>query len=170
MKQLAEIQEGDSQEISRIKQSHFRRCGSTRSHPKGKCPAWGTTCSACEKKKHWAKMCTNKNENKWRHVRAWTAQISNSSQSREYQTKKGGNRICSMKSDKRKPNELYKEFEQLAFDVIQQQKDDRTEFLAELRIKLPNKPGTHTLKAKVDTGSESNTLPLITFQRMFSNK
>ena len=42
---------------------------------------------------------TIENENKRGHVRARTAQNSNSSQSREYQTKKRGNRICLMKSD-----------------------------------------------------------------------
>ena len=64
-----------------------------------------------------------------------------------------------MKSDKREPNEPYKEFEQLGFDAIQQQKDDRTEVFVELQIKLPNKLDTHTLKAKVETGAEGNTLP-----------
>ena len=32
------------------------------------------------------------------------------------------------------------------------------------------KPGTHTLKAKVDIGTEGNTLPLWTLYRMFQNK
>ena len=72
-----------------------------------------------------------------------------------------------MKSDKREPNEPYKEFEQLAFDAIQQQKDDRIEVFAELQIKLPNQPDTYTLKAKVDTEAEGNTLPLRIFRRMF---
>ena len=119
------------------------------------------------KKNHWAKMCMNKIKNERRRIQEWTAENSNSSQSREYQTKRHGNRICSMKSDKREPNELYREFEQLAFDAIQLQKDDQTKVFSELQIKLPNKPGNHTLKAKVAAG---NTLPLRTFRRMFPNK
>ena len=51
MKQMAEIQGGDSQEINTIKQSH---CGNTHSYQKGKYPAWGTICLACGKKNHWA--------------------------------------------------------------------------------------------------------------------
>ena len=124
MKQLTEIQERDSQKISVIKQSHCKQCGSTHSNPKGKCPSWSTTCLTCGKKNHRVKMCINKNKNKGRHIRARTAQNSNSSQSCEYQTKKRGNRICSMKFDKREPSKLYKKFEQLAFDAIQQQKVD----------------------------------------------
>ena len=56
------------------------------------------------------------------------------------------------------------------FDAIQQQRDDQTEVFAELQIKLLNKPGTHTLKAKVDTGAEGDILPLQSFCRMFPNK
>ena len=52
MKQMAEIQGGDSQEINTIKQSHCRRCRNTHGYQKGKCPAWGTICSACGKKNH----------------------------------------------------------------------------------------------------------------------
>ena len=63
-KQLAGIQERDSQEISVIKQSHCKHCGSTYSHLKGKYPTWGTTCLACGKKNHRAKMYTHKNETK----------------------------------------------------------------------------------------------------------
>ena len=50
MKQMAEIQGGDSQEINTIKHCHCKRCGNTHGYQKGKCPAWDTTCSACGKK------------------------------------------------------------------------------------------------------------------------
>ena len=72
MKQMAEIQGGDSQEINTIEQSNCKRCGNTHGYQKGKCPAWGTTCSACGKKNHWSKMCTSKNENKKRFAPART--------------------------------------------------------------------------------------------------
>lgn len=71
---------------------------------------------------------------------------------------------------KSEPSDVYREFEQLSFDAIQQQKDDQTEIFTELKIRLPNRPGTHLLKAKVDTGVEGNTLPLRTFRRMFPDK
>ena len=75
-----------------------------------------------------------------------------------------------MNSDTREPSKLYREFEQLTFDAVQQQRDNRTEIFTELQIRLPDRPGTHTLKAKVDTDAEGNTLPLRTFRRMFPDK
>ena len=168
MKQIAEIQGGDSQEINTIKQSHCKQCGNTHGYQKGKCPAWGTMCSACGKKNHWAKMCTNKNENKRRFARACTTH--NPKQPRVIQNKKRNNRICAMNSDTREPSMLYREFEQLTFDVVQQQRDNRTEIFTELQIRLPDRPGTHTLKAKVDTGAEDDTLSPRTFRRMFPDK
>ena len=49
-------------------------------------------------------------------------------------------------------------------------RDNRTEIFTELQIRLPYRPGFHTLKAKVDTGAEGNTLSLRTFHRMFPDK
>ena len=158
MKQMAEIQGGDSQEINTIKLSHSKRCGNTHGYHKGKCPVWATICSACGKKNHWAKMCTNKNENKRRFAQARTTH--NHKQPQEIQNKKRNNRICAMNSDTREPSKLYREFEQSTFDAVQQQRDNRAEIFTELQIRLPDRPGTHKLKAKVDTGEEGNTLPL----------
>ena len=88
-KQIAEIQGGDSQEMNTIKQSHYKRCKNTHGYQKGKCPACGTICSACGKKNHWAKMCTNKNENKRIFAQARTTQ--NHKQPHEIQNKKRNN-------------------------------------------------------------------------------
>ena len=137
-----------------------KRCGNTHGYQKGECPAWGTICSACGKKNHWAKMCINKNENKRRFAQACTTH--NPKQPYEIQNKKRNNRICAINSDTREPSKLYREFKQLTFDAVQEQRDNRTEISTELQIRLPDRPGTHTLKAKVDTGAEGNTLPLRT--------
>ena len=162
MKQMAEIQGGDSQEINTIK-----RCGNTHGYQKGKCPAWATTCSACGKKNHWAKMYTNKNENE-RFAQASTTH--NPKQPHEIQNKERNNRICAMNSDTREPSKLYREFEQLMFVAVQLQRDNRTEIFTELQIRLPDRPCTHILKAKVDRGAEGITLLLRTFRRMFPDK
>ena len=103
-------------------------------------------------------MCTNKNENKRRFAQARTTH--NHKQPHEIQNKKRNNRICVMKSDTRESSKLYREFEQLTFDAVQQQIDNRTEIFTELQIRFPDRPGSHALKAKVDTGAEGNTLPL----------
>ena len=113
-------------------------------------------------------MCTNKNENKRRFAQARTAH--NSKQPHEIQNKKRNNRICAMNSDTRELSRLYRVFEQLTFDAVQQQRDNRTEIFTELQIRLPDRPGTHTLKVNVNTGAEGNTLPLRTFCRMFPDE
>ena len=81
-----------------------------------KCPAWVTTCSARGKENHWAKMSTNKNENKKRFAQARTTH--NPKQPHEIQNKKRNNRICAMNSDT-EPSRLDREFEQLTFDAVQ---------------------------------------------------
>ena len=110
-------------------------------------------------------MCLNKNESTKKFTQA--RMVHNNKQPRENKNKKWNNQIFSMKSE---PSDLYRDFEQLSFDAIQQQKDNRTEVFTELKIKLPSRPGIHILKAKVDTGAEGNTLPLRTFRRMFPDK
>ena len=63
-----------------------------------------------------------------------------------------------MNSDTREPSRLYREFEQLTFDAAaKRQSDNQTEIFTELQIRLPDRPGTHILKAKVDTGAKGNT-------------
>ena len=114
------------------------------------------------KKESFGKDVHQQNENKRRFAQA--RMTHNHKQLHEIQ------KICAMKSDKREPCKLYREFEQLTFDAVQQQRDNRIEIFTELQIRLPDRSGTHTLKAKVDTGAEGSTLPLRTFRRIFPDK
>ena len=103
-------------------------------------------------------------------------------------TAKGEGRTKKKKGQKRNPNaqqrnsnsvhcvvqdqdpSMYEQFDMLSFDVIKinsVEHDTRREAFPKLNIKLQNRPGTHELKAKVDTGAEGNTLPLRIFQKMF---
>ena len=84
-------------------------------------------------------MCTNKNENKRRFAQVCTTH--NHKQPHEIQNKKRNNRICAMKSDTREPSKLYREFRQLTFDAVQQQRDHGAEIFTELQIRLPDRPG-----------------------------
>ena len=65
------------------------------------------------------------------------------------------------------------QFESISFDTIvaqskgNQSSDTRDEIFATLNITLQHRPGSHTLKVKVDTGAQGNILPLRTFRRMF---
>ena len=116
----------------------------------------------------WKKESLGKHENKKRFAQARTTH--NPKQPHEIQNKKRNNRISSMNLDTREPSRLYREFKQLTFDAVQHQRDNQTEIFTELQIRIPDRPGTHILKAKVDPGAEGNTLPLRTFRRMFPEK
>ena len=68
------------------------------------------------------------------------------------------------------------QFEQLCFETIDFQctvdaisgdRDTRDELFAHLDIQIPDRPGQHTLKTKVDTGAQGNILPIRIFRRMF---
>ena len=74
-------------------------------------------------------MCTSKNENKKRFTQAHMTH--SPKQPHEIQNKKCNHQIYVMNSDTREPSRLYREFEQLTFDAVQQKRNHRTEiFLA----------------------------------------
>ena len=63
MRQMGELQGKCDNQISAIKHrfedtDNYGKCGLN--HKKGNCPARGSTCSACGRKNHWARMCHNK--------------------------------------------------------------------------------------------------------------
>ena len=49
-------------------------------------------------------------------------------------------------------------------------KDGKTYVLAQLDVKLPNRPGRDTLKVKLDMGAEANILPVRTYKNMFPKR
>ena len=68
MKQMDELQGKCNNQISAIKHrlenpDNCDKCGLN--HKNGNCPARGSTCSACEPKNHWARMCHNKKIKKY---------------------------------------------------------------------------------------------------------
>ena len=63
MRQMGELQGKCINQISAIKHrredtDNCGKCGLK--HKNGNCPARGSTCSACGRKNHWARMCHNK--------------------------------------------------------------------------------------------------------------
>ena len=63
MRQMGELQGKCDDQINTIKHrlgdtDNCSKCGLN--HKNGNCPARGSTCSACECKNHWARMCHNK--------------------------------------------------------------------------------------------------------------
>ncbi|XP_014673997.1 PREDICTED: uncharacterized protein K02A2.6-like [Priapulus caudatus] len=61
------------------------------------------------------------------------------------------------------------QFSNITVSTMCLDKMQRDEAFAGLDIKLRNRPGVHTLRLKVDTGAQGNTLPLSVFRRMYPN-
>ena len=49
-------------------------------------------------------------------------------------------------------------------------RDGKTYVLAQLDVKLANRPGRDTLKVKLDMGAEVNILPVRTYRNMFPER
>ena len=165
---MAEIQGGDSQEINKIKQSHCKRCGNTHGYQKGKCLAWGTTCSACGKKNIGqrcapTKMKTRKDSPK--HVRHT---ILNNRM--RFRIKSATIESVQWTQTQESPAGYIESLNSWRLMQFNSKETTGLKISTELQIRLPDRPGTHILKAKVDTGAEGNTLPLWTFRRMFPDK
>ena len=144
------------------------------SHQKEKCHAWGSFCSACGRKYHWAKVSDNRHENKGRHPQTQFKPGHKETLGRQ-QYRHHYKKINVYSVNANQDNqEIYNQFAQMIFDTMKRQdkKDTRTEAFADLTIKLPNLPGTHKLKAKVDTGAEgiSPPPPYVFSARCFQTK
>ena len=166
MRKMGELQrKNEIQEIDAIKhkpsQIECRKCGLT--HQDGRCPARNSICSACGRRSHWAKMCHNRRDRNDRQPQThWPRRQSNNNNSRSWRHQ---NAI-------QLQDQVEDDFEAMSFYTIETHspRKARTEVFATLDVTLPNKRGVHTLKAKVDTGAEGNTLPLRTFQQMFPER
>ena len=160
--------------ISHITQKHkfqgrgrskCKNCGRDHRLSKQECPARNDICKSCNKKGHWARFCLTvkykpqqkkhykPNDRSQRQIHS----IDHYNQS-EYQTS------CDIDG-------MNDQFESFTFDCIQVSSmclhGSRDEAYAAVDVVLSNRPGVHTLKLKVDTGAQGNTLPLRTYCRMF---
>ena len=167
MRQLAEVQgpKTSQAKVDYVKQKDLvcRNCGGR--HPRNKCPAWGATCSKCSKLNHWAKVCMSEKGGEKKQS-GGKAQRSKPKDSRK-KPKQQSSSVCAV-AECEDPS-LYEQFEQLSFDMISKdsaKQDTRSEVFLSVDIVLSHIKGTHTLKAKVDTGAEGNTLPLRTYKKM----
>lgn len=166
-----------------------RQCG--RQHPPKKCPAYGSTCGACGKKNHWAKLCRGKNRNKQRNSssrgrsrpRSQERKFNrrNHSNSR-YSRSRSSSQVHSVHQQPQhanQPEDLNDQFEQLSFSGIHIDVENiepeanidttnrRDEVFTDIHVQLPDREKvTATLTVKVDTGAQGNTLPLRVFRRM----
>ena len=166
--------ESHSHNIGAINKSTCKNCGGHHKFGKQYCPASNVTCYLCKKLGHYAKVCLSSKFK--RNNKPGTNTQKKSSQEPKRDSMSKSTRKSDKPSDRSKQvhnvqeqsdsEQLEQRFEELDFDTIDQ-RNQRKEAIASLNIRLSNRPGTHHLRAKVDTGAQANTLPLRTFRNMF---
>eukprot|EP00057_Strongylocentrotus_purpuratus_P007993 XP_011662467.1 PREDICTED: uncharacterized protein K02A2.6-like [Strongylocentrotus purpuratus] len=146
------------QHIQRKKQCSF--CGLN--HPPRKCPAYGTKCRNCDKMNHWEKCCRLKKqeqESKQQWQRKQEAAKTYPKRSQAQRSK----RLHEMKEEEETEETVDMRFETICVDQIR-----KNEAFAVIGVEIGRGPAT--LKAKVDTGSEGNILPLRIYQKMYPDR
>lgn len=170
--------------IDAVKQPYVNNCQFCGSqHKPRKCPAWGSTCAKCHGRNHWAVVCKafmvenspdrimqsgdkgQKYKDQNRSTNSRTGRVDHGKCS--YQS---GRRVHAVEEDESDY------FDTLTFSCMTidstQQADSRDEVFACLEIKMPKQKNTQKceLKVKVDTGAQSNLLPLRIFRQMYPDR
>ena len=151
------IQKLSTETVSEIKSKRpCDNCGRFH-HPK-RCPAFYATCDKCKQKGHWAVKCKNKPKAK-------------SQNNRQHYKSKRRSRSRTPKRDRRAMHEIAEESDPeddtVHFDEITT--PSRGEVFTNVDINPPLlKKGNYSLRVKIDTGANGNTLPLRIFQKMYS--
>jgi hypothetical protein len=186
---------GQASSVNAIRRDdRCRNCGTSHPYkPREKCPAYGSTCHGCGKRGHWRSVCLSGQQQ----PRGRPDRSRADNQDKGKPRGQGRQRSRSRSRNKRrqgwrnnqrnggKPRDVHciqqeedydpvPQFEQFNFesidfkvDAISRAHDTRDELFANLDIKLPSRPGQHTLKSKVDSGAQGNILPVRIFRRMF---
>ena len=165
--QVSAIQRAQSK---RPQQTRCKNCGGDHARqPREACPAYGTECHKCRKPNHWSNVCMSNSQanpsqnqrgrrrSKNRQRGSWRRSASNNRDIHAIQAPGPAG-----------ADDMNSQFESLSFAelVVCSLKSERTEVYADVNIQLQSRPGTHTLKAKVDTGAQGNTIPLRMYRRM----
>ncbi|XP_014673091.1 PREDICTED: uncharacterized protein LOC106813467 [Priapulus caudatus] len=158
-----------------------RNCG--KKHPQRKCPPYGTVCGACGITNHWAQCCMRKNRNKNRNSGTGHSKSRDRrSLRRDHGRSKGLSRVNSNVHSLNQQSQSEYESENVgqAFDRMKFSSigvgavtqpshigENRDEIFSDLDIIVPGRKDRNaSLKVKVDTGAQGNTLPIRIFRRM----
>ena len=154
-------QSKDSSNIDAIQKNLCKKCG--KDHHKSKpCPAQNSKCRKCGKIGHWKAMCN--------------PQLG---QKKKPPGQKKKNKKQSPDSDKKVDNitdnmdDMFESlhFESINVDTVESTDatavDNRDEVFVDLKVKLAQRAGIHSLRVKVDTGAQGDVLPVRIFRKMF---
>ena len=143
------------------------------------CPAFGTTCNCCGKQNHWSKVCKSQDprQNKSQLTRGRGRQRgTNSGRSRsQYGSRSQQNtsrRDMHMLDDTAFPSgDTDNQFDQLTLDIvisdISPSSTDRDEAYTYVQLKQNTERCIINLRAKIDTGAQTNTIPIRMYRRMY---
>ena len=125
----------------------YNNCG--KQHPRNKCPAYGTLCRKCGKANHWQSVCRS---SKWKQF----------IQGRKPAFKKP---IQTIEDRGDEDNDEILTISTIEVNTIEDMQhstthDTRDEVFATLEITQPEKKRKINLQCKVDTGAQSNVLPI----------
>lgn len=153
MRQMGELQGKCDSQISAMKHEpevtdNCGRCGLN--HQNGNCPARGSTCSACGRKNHWARVCHNK---KVKRKTDRQPQTNRSTKHKKFTPVQ--NAYKNRQNSINVQDQVVDDFEKMSFHSVRDhgKKYSRTQSFATLDIILSNRKGVHELKIKVDTHS-----------------
>ena len=156
-------------------------CG--RSHPRGgTCPAFGTTCSNCGRRNHWAMVCRSRSQESQEHQQQPQRQQYNQHQQqpqRQQSTQQQQQpwRRTRHELPSNSPRNVHTVHEDPYFDEdnpsgihmnnICIDTVSRDEATTDIRVQLPDRPMVRaTMEVKVDTGAQGNVLPMRAFRVM----
>ncbi|CAI9720143.1 Hypothetical predicted protein [Octopus vulgaris] len=139
------------------KQRTCQYCGTDHEfNNRKKCPAFGTHCKACGNLNHWKKMC----------------KLTKSQKYKPQFSKRSGNRRRYIHAQQQEQNTSEEKFLAVgAINVHEMGKDDQKENEAYTTIRIQKKSGKKRinidLRLKIDTGAQSDILPVNFYKKMF---
>lgn len=175
-KHLENLEEDNKANVSGITKGTKKRCRNCgRQHPPRKCPAYYSTCNACQKKGHWKDFCeTTKRQNKkTEETKPPASRGKPKSARRKKRPVKRDKKVeeVNYETDDSESEDYEEDHTFYHIKVsnmcLQKLNRDRTEVFTTLDIKCPEKKGQHHLQLKIDTGAGGNTLPLRTIKMMY---
>lgn len=158
---------------SRNPQRACKFCGGQ--HPikrREDCPAYNSECNACGKVGHWKSVCRSTRDSQG--ARPKEGRPRSHSRKRQRHTKRGQHKQSSVGTvTKHLPDsETEKDFSHLTLNSILKcdnisQANNRDEAVTHIMALIPGKKTIAHIRSKVDTGAQTNTLPVRMFRRMF---
>ena len=145
-----------SQQMKTQQIKNCKFCGD--SHPRGKCPAYGTTCSKCNKDNHFPSVCRSDSYRK-------QSYSSSHSSGRRFNRGTGG-KSAKIHAVGTEEEEQYDSEE----SIYMFSENNQKKYMANIIIKIPEADETRQITFQVDTGATCCTLTYDDYKRISNQK